>query len=84
MSTAKDNQVKRIQEVVRETVPDALCRHGIEGDVVCSVSVGTAIEVRFDLNGPSDADLGWYAQRLKDKVAKARAAAALRSASGVE
>ena len=52
--------------------------------MVCSVSVGTAVEVRFDLNGPSDADLGWYAQRLKDKVAKARAAAALRSARIVE
>ena len=78
--TSQDVQVKRIQQVMRETVPDAVCKAMLDGTtVICGVFVNGEVEVRFDLSEPSYADLGRHALRLQDKVTEARAAAARRA-----
>ena len=74
MPTAEDVQVARIQQIVRETVPDAICDLSLYGTtVICSSS---KVSVSFDWAEPTYADLRRHARRLKEKVAEAQAAAA--------
>ena len=81
MPTAKDAQVRRVQEIIRETVPDAICKLILDGETVICSSAG--FEVRFDLAAPSYAELGRNARRLKDMIDEAWAAAVLGRAARV-
>ena len=78
MPTAKDVRVARIQQVIRETVPDAICKLSFYGTtVICSAS---KVSVSFDHAEPSYADLGRHACQLKAGVAEAQATAARQAA----
>lgn len=69
MPTAEDVQLARVQQVFRETVPDAICELSLYGTtVICSIG---GVSVSFDRVGPSYADLGRLARRLEEKVAEA-------------
>ena len=81
LPTAKDVQIVRIQQIIRETVLNAVCKPSFDGiNVVCS---SEGVEIGFDPTEPTYADLGRHARRLQSKVMEAAADALARRARGL-
>jgi hypothetical protein len=76
--TAEDVQVARIQQVICEIVPDAICELSLYGTTVICRSSGASVS--FDRTGPSNADLVRHARQLKGKVDETEEAALRRTA----